>query len=35
MASKVVDYIKYPYATDEQRGAGHTDDLEDTFRSFK
>jgi len=35
MASKVVDYIESPNASDEQHGVGHTSDLGDTLRSFK
>jgi len=35
MASKVVDYIEYPYASDEQHGVGHTSNLKDRLRSLK
>ena len=34
MASKVVEYIESPYASDEQHGVGHTFDLVDTLRSL-
>ena len=33
MASKLVDYIESPYASDGQGGAGHSFDLADTLRS--
>ena len=35
MASKVVDYIKCPYASDDQRGVGHSYDLADTLKILK
>lgn len=35
MASKVVDYVESPYASDEQHGVGHTSDLVVTLRILK
>lgn len=35
MASKVVDYVESPYASDEQCGVGHNSYLVDTLRSLK
>ena len=35
MASKVVEYIEYPYASYGQHGVGQSFDLEDTLRSLK
>jgi len=35
MLSKVVDYVKSPYTSDEQRTVGNTFDMTDTFISFK
>jgi len=35
MASKVVDYIEYPYASDGHHGVGHSSGLADTLRSLK
>ena len=35
MASKVVDYVESPYASNEQHGVGHTSDLADTLRNLK
>ena len=35
MASKVVDYIESPYASNEQHSVGHSFDLIDTLRSLR
>jgi len=35
MASKVVNYVESPYASDEKCGVGHTYDLADTLRSLR
>jgi len=35
MASKVVDYVEFPYPSNEQRGVGHTSNLADTLRILK
>ena len=37
MASKMVEYNFWdsPYGSDEQRGVGHSSDLEDTLRILK
>ena len=35
MASKVVDYIEYPYELDGKHGVGNSYDLVDTLRRLK
>ena len=35
MTSKMVDYKYSPYESDEQRGVGHSSDLEYTLRRLK
>lgn len=35
MDKKVVDYVESPYASEEQRGVGHTSNLANTMRSLK